>query len=146
MSRQGIVKFFNPDKGFGFITPTDNGGANAQNAQQGANGAAPGGAQDDLFVHFSGINAGGYKSLNDGETVCFDEYWDETKGKSSAVNVTGNGDGVPRKGAGKGGKGGPQGGFGGPMMGGPMGGPMMGGFQQWAPQQFGGFPGGKGQW
>ena len=48
----GIVKWFNDAKGFGFITP-DGGG-------------------DDLFAHFSEIQAGGFKSLQENQRVSFD--------------------------------------------------------------------------
>jgi CspA family cold shock protein len=49
---QGTVKWFNADKGFGFITP-DGGGA-------------------DVFVHFSAIQSGGYRSLEENQRVEFD--------------------------------------------------------------------------
>ncbi len=49
---KGTVKWFNEQKGFGFIT-NDNGG-------------------DDVFVHFSGIASNGFKTLAEGQRVTFD--------------------------------------------------------------------------
>ncbi|MBW3658244.1 MAG: cold-shock protein [Actinobacteria bacterium] len=49
---QGTVKWFNADKGFGFIQPDEGG--------------------EDLFVHFSAIQTQGYKSLDEGQKVTFE--------------------------------------------------------------------------
>ncbi len=51
MKEQGTVKWFNNEKGFGFIT------------REGA---------DDVFVHHSAIQATGFKSLNEGDRIEFD--------------------------------------------------------------------------
>lgn len=61
----GTVKFFNQEKGFGFITP-DNGGA-------------------DVFVHVSAVQGSG--SLGEGQKVSFELGQDRKTGKSKAENV-----------------------------------------------------------
>jgi CspA family cold shock protein len=61
----GTVKWFNDAKGFGFITPEDGG--------------------KDLFVHFSAIQGGGFKSLKEGDKVQF-EVGQGAKGPN-ATNV-----------------------------------------------------------
>ena len=60
----GTVKFFNVDKGFGFIA-----------GQDGVN----------VFVHFSNIQAEGFKTLNEGQTVSYDVQ--ETSRGLQAINV-----------------------------------------------------------
>ncbi len=49
---QGTVKWFNDDKGYGFISPEEGG--------------------EDLFVHHSGIAANGFKSLDEGAKVAYE--------------------------------------------------------------------------
>ncbi len=61
---RGRVKWFNPEKGYGFIS-TENG--------------------DDVFVHFSAINMEGYKTLAEGQMVEFDVVKSERG--NQAVNV-----------------------------------------------------------
>ena len=64
---QGTVKWFNGEKGYGFITPS-NGGA-------------------DLFVHYSEIQASGFRTLDEGAKVEF-EITEGKKGKqASAVTL-----------------------------------------------------------
>lgn len=62
---EGVVKWFNPDKGYGFIAREDG---------------------DDLFVHFSEIQAEGFKTLNEGDNVSF-EISTGRDGKLQASNV-----------------------------------------------------------
>lgn len=62
----GTVKFFNDDKGFGFITPESGG--------------------QDVFVHVSALQRGG--SLREGDKVNFELGQDRKTGKSKAENVS----------------------------------------------------------
>lgn len=64
LKMRGKVKWFNPEKGYGFIS-TENG--------------------DDVFVHFSAINMEGYKTLAEGQIVEFDVIKSERG--NQAVNV-----------------------------------------------------------
>jgi cold shock protein len=63
----GTVKFFNSQKGFGFIQP-DGGGK-------------------DVFVHISAVERAGMNHLNEGQKVSFDVVADRKTGKASAENL-----------------------------------------------------------
>ncbi|WP_379550162.1 cold-shock protein [Erythrobacter sp. W53] len=62
----GTVKFFNTDKGYGFIAPEDGG--------------------DDAFVHISAVQRAGMTTLEKDQRVSYDLEPDQ-KGKTSAVNI-----------------------------------------------------------
>jgi CspA family cold shock protein len=63
----GTVKWFNSQKGFGFIQPEDGG--------------------KDVFVHISAVERAGMRTLNEGQKVSFDVVADRRTGKSSADNL-----------------------------------------------------------
>ena len=63
---QGIVKWFNPTKGFGFIAP-DTGGK-------------------DVFVHISAVQKAGLNTLNENQKLGFD-IEDQQNGRAAAVNL-----------------------------------------------------------
>ena len=64
---QGTVKWFNSQKGYGFIQPNDDG--------------------KDVFVHISAVERAGMNGLNEGQKVSFDLVADRKTGKSSAANL-----------------------------------------------------------
>jgi len=64
----GTVKWFNPTKGFGFITPDEGG--------------------NDIFVHISAVEQSGMQSLQEGQKINYDLEEDPKKGKSFATNLT----------------------------------------------------------
>jgi CspA family cold shock protein len=61
----GTVKWFNPDKGFGFIQPQD--------------------GSKDVFVHITAVQAAGLTGLNDGQKVSYDVVAE--RGKQAAANL-----------------------------------------------------------
>lgn len=63
----GTVKFFNTDKGFGFIAPADGG--------------------KDVFVHISAVERAGMSGLNEGQKIAYELVADKRTGKSSAANL-----------------------------------------------------------
>lgn len=64
---KGTVKFFNANKGYGFIAP-DNGGL-------------------DVFVHISAVEAAGMQSIVEGQQLTYDITNDTKSGKSAASNL-----------------------------------------------------------
>ena len=63
----GTVKWFNSQKGFGFIAPDDGG--------------------NDVFVHITAVERAGLSTLNEGQKVSFDLIADRRTGKSAAQNL-----------------------------------------------------------
>jgi len=63
----GTVKFFNTQKGYGFIVQDDGG--------------------PDVFVHISAVERAGMRQLNEGQKLSFDVQADRRSGKSAAENL-----------------------------------------------------------
>jgi CspA family cold shock protein len=63
----GTVKFFNAQRGYGFIAPADGG--------------------KDVFVHISAVERAGMSNLAEGQQVSFDLVTDPKRGKTSAENL-----------------------------------------------------------
>ena len=64
----GTVKWFNDQKGFGFVQPDD--------------------GSKDVFVHISAVEGAGLRTLKEGQKVSFEIVTDKRTGKSSAGNLT----------------------------------------------------------
>ena len=67
MAKTGKVKWFNSQKGYGFIAPDD--------------------GSKDVFVHISAVERSGMNELREDQKVSFEEERDSKSGKSSAVNL-----------------------------------------------------------
>jgi CspA family cold shock protein len=63
----GTVKFFNAQKGYGFIAPQD--------------------GSPDVFVHISAVEQAGLSTLHEGQKVSFDVVTDQRRGKTNAQNL-----------------------------------------------------------
>ena len=64
---QGLVKFFNTQKGFGFISPTTGG--------------------NDVFVHISTLERSGIAQLNEGQKVSYETAIDKRSGKPAVSSI-----------------------------------------------------------
>lgn len=67
MAQSGTVKFFNTEKGFGFITPEDGG--------------------KDVFVHISAVQASGMESLTENQQITFETEPDNRGKGPKAINI-----------------------------------------------------------
>ena len=65
---QGTVKWFNSQKGYGFIQPSNGG--------------------KDVFVHISAVERAGMSTLNEGQKINYEEKEDRMRGKVSAENLS----------------------------------------------------------
>ena len=65
---KGTVKWFNEQKGYGFVQPDD--------------------GSKDVFVHISAVEGAGLRTLKEGQKVSFEIVTDKRTGKSSAGNLT----------------------------------------------------------
>jgi len=63
----GTVKWFNAQKGFGFIQPAD--------------------GSKDVFVHISAVERSGMSTLNEGQQLSYELVTDRVRGKTSAENL-----------------------------------------------------------
>jgi CspA family cold shock protein len=64
----GTVKWFNDQKGYGFVQPDD--------------------GSKDIFVHISAVEGAGLRTLKEGQKISFEVVTDKRTGKSSAGNLT----------------------------------------------------------
>ena len=64
----GTVKWFNEQKGYGFVQPDD--------------------GSKDVFVHISAVEGAGLRTLKEGQKISFEVVTDKRTGKSSAGNLT----------------------------------------------------------
>lgn len=67
MQKTGKVKWFNDQKGFGFITPDE--------------------AGEDVFVHISAVERAGLRTLSEGQKIAFDTEINPKNRKSAAANL-----------------------------------------------------------